>query len=94
MRDKLDNSIPSNKKNIFNRGIKKEGFQNRQTRRFFVFFVLILFPGFQHPLGRQGCIELAGGPLIVQKDSIKTIEAIQLAESMAHDVRTAMKHYR
>ena len=30
----------------------------------------------------------------VWKDSIKTIEAIQLAESMAHDVRTAMKHYR
>ena len=30
----------------------------------------------------------------VWKDSIKTIEALQLAESMAHDVRTAIEHYR
>ena len=30
----------------------------------------------------------------VWKDSIKTIEALELAEDMAHDVRTAMQHYR
>jgi hypothetical protein len=30
----------------------------------------------------------------VWKDSIKTIDALQLAESMGHDVRTAMETYR
>ncbi len=30
----------------------------------------------------------------VWKDSVKTIEALQLAESMGHDVRTAMETYR
>ena len=30
----------------------------------------------------------------VWKDSVKTLDALRLAESMAHDPRTAMLHYR
>jgi hypothetical protein len=66
---------------------------NQMSRDSFSKFVASIFKNYMGKKWTQNVIRSIKVSS-VWKDSIKTIEALQLAESMGHDVTTALTHYR